>query len=111
MSEIKENKLMSMMSKAYDNVEVRKFPGLIDLLLKCATELNNEVPYSKVAVKLGRGISDHYMKNKRTVPTAMLNIYNFIQDEVRDGHIDSATLRQKELGYGLAATPIMFGPF
>ena len=90
MSEIKENKLMSMMSKAYDNVEVKKFPDLMELLLKCATELNNEVPYSKVAVKLGRGISDHYMKNKRTVPPAMLDIYRFIQNEIKDGQIGRA---------------------
>lgn len=109
MSENKAKKLMNMMSKAYDDTEVNKYPDLMDLLLKCATELNNEESYSKVATKLGRGISDHYMKNKKTIPAVMLDIYKFIQSEVKSGHINNAELRQRELGYGLASIPVIFG--
>ncbi|GBG94679.1 hypothetical protein LFYK43_11380 [Ligilactobacillus salitolerans] len=111
MSENKEKKLMDMMSTAYDDTEVTKCPDLMELLLKSATELNNEEPYIKVVTQLGRGISDHYMKNGRNLPNVMTAIYHFIQPDMKEGSINNAALRQKAIGYGIASMPAMFGFF
>lgn len=108
MTEENSEILLNKMSKAYMDPEVEKIPELQKILLKHASELNENMSYIQVVTGLSNEISAYYLKH-HSIPESVLNVYNHIKSEVRSGKIDADEMRKHALAAGILSFPINFG--
>ncbi|BDZ32228.1 bacteriocin immunity protein [Lactiplantibacillus sp. WILCCON 0030] len=100
--------LTDQLSAAYTAAQANNDQAMQKLLLKNATDLNNDQPYLDVITNLTHDISKYYIHNHQ-VPESVMAIYHELQADVKRGKIDADEMRKRNIAVGIVMSPIMFG--
>ena len=87
----KTQQLFQAIDIAYNDPEMAKHPEIRQQLLEAAKDLNRDVPYQMVALKLRRTISRYVLLNHLQSPAALSQLYTTI-GATGDRYLGEATI-------------------
>ena len=78
----KQQELLNLLSKAYNDPNINEYEGLKDKLFECASRLtNNEVNIGEVCYKLSTIISKYLVTHNFKITESIIELQNFVTKE------------------------------
>ncbi|AEV94660.1 bacteriocin immunity protein [Pediococcus claussenii] len=103
----KYDQLFDLIDKAFKNEKIIEDEKMKAVLFNVAKLVQDHEDYERIAADLTRIISKSYIKNHEIEPE-LVNIFNFVKDDVDETKIDSKKYRDRALAVGLIMTGITF---
>lgn len=101
----KSNNLIQSLGKAYEDQTVKHDPDLIKIIAACARSLmgnSDDKVYFEVITKLTHGVSKYSESNRKSIPEAILNIFQQINKDIPKHSINADKLHQLAVDSGMS---------